>query len=70
MIRRKPNDTLCWDCAKAYGKCSWSDGSFTPVDGWDAQLVYKNAPDYRSPATKEFLSTSYIVKRCPQFIEG
>ena len=36
METNKPA-TLCWKCANACGKCSWSDGSFTPVEGWVAE---------------------------------
>lgn len=36
IVRNKPQ-TLCWRCAKACGKCSWSDRSFTPVEGWVAE---------------------------------
>ena len=28
--------SLCWSCQNYYGGCSWSDGTFTPVDGWIA----------------------------------
>ena len=27
------NQTLCWDCAKSCGGCSWS-ARFEPVPGW------------------------------------
>jgi len=30
-------EQICWDCSKACGGCSWSDKSFTPVPGWDAE---------------------------------
>ena len=32
--------TLCWKCANACGKCSWSDGTFTPVEGWTAEETW------------------------------
>lgn len=31
----KKHDTLCWQCEKAGGNCSWSK-NFTPVEGWKA----------------------------------
>lgn len=41
MIKEKhptnKQPTLCWSCKKAIGNCSWSDGTFRPVDGWDAE---------------------------------
>ena len=53
-------ETICWKCARAYGKCPWSDGSFTPVDGWTAtptKLKYKNT-----------ITDSYLVEKCPLFV--
>lgn len=48
--------TLCWDCARATGGCSWSD-SLQPVEGWNAVETKKNT-----------LFQSYIVRDCPLFI--
>lgn len=51
--------TLCWDCAKALGGCSWSD-FFIPVDGWEARKFHKDEasrPDHES----------YFVYQCPEF---
>lgn len=53
-------ETICWNCAKACGKCPWSDGSFTPVDGWIA-----------TPTKIKFgckIENSYLVKNCPLFV--
>ena len=55
--------TICWDCKNAYGHCSWSNGTFTPVKGWDA--VYKPIK-YRGDETIE----SYVVLKCPLFEVG
>lgn len=56
--------TLCWKCAKACGECSWSDGSFTPVDGWKATPTIIKANHGRG-----FMQDveSFIVKACPLF---
>lgn len=52
--------SLCESCGNACGKCSWSDGTFTPIDGWDA-----------IPTRVHMLPVvvdSYLVKSCPQFV--
>ena len=53
--------TLCWDCAKACGGCSWSDyEEQTPVPGWtaeEAQLRLNN----------NLFTTTFIVKECPEY---
>lgn len=56
--------TLCWKCAKACGGCSWSDGTFTPVDGWKATPTVIKANHGRG-----FMQDveSFIVKACPLF---
>lgn len=51
------SDTLCWQCSKACGGCSWSD-KLVPVKGWTAQENYI--------ASGGFMS--YNVERCPQFV--
>lgn len=48
---------LCWDCAKATGRCSWSR-TLTPVKGW-----------YAVPSAKPGCSTYHIVD-CPLFERG
>ena len=30
---RQQAETICWDCARAYGGCSWS-ATLEPVPGW------------------------------------
>lgn len=61
--------TLCWDCKNAVPAadrkcgCSWSQW-FRPVEGWEA--IRKDVRVI-SGGTKERLSESYIVKKCPQF---
>lgn len=52
------DNTICWDCAKACNSgCSWSDGSYTPVEGWEAR------PDVNSNGIESFLVVS-----CPEFV--
>lgn len=53
------NETLCWYCKKAYGFCSWSDKSFTPVPGWEAEKTVIRC--------RYYVDDSYKVKSCPQF---
>lgn len=55
---RKSQETICWNCKKSSGKCSWS-ADFTPVDGWDAAPTIIGE-DY-APVD------SFLVKSCPQF---
>ena len=59
METNKPA-TLCWHCKNACGKCSWSDGTFTPVDGWEATPTKLNIDGERT-------IKSYCVNECPQF---
>ena len=60
------SSTLCWRCQNAipdrYGRrgCVWSR-EFRPVEGWEAEkkiLKYCETP-----------RISYVVRRCPQFVE-
>lgn len=63
METNKPA-TLCWSCAKACGGCSWSDRSFTPVDGWTA--VPTKLFGYRG---NDGVIDSYRVIECPLYEE-
>ncbi len=47
--------TLCWDCAKALGECSWAN-DLVPVEGWVAK-----------PVKKKDGIDSYCVFECPLF---
>lgn len=47
--------TLCWDCAKATGYCSWSS-ILEPVKGWTAYPTKANTYE------------SYRVTECPEFV--
>lgn len=61
---------ICFDCQRALGGCSWSAVDetkvgkpikFEPVEGWDAELVY------RFTQTHGVMQT-YAIKACPLFI--
>ena len=47
--------SICWDCAKAIGGCSWSK-NLTPVEGWHAK-----------PTRKQDMYESFLVTKCPEF---
>ncbi len=49
--------TLCWDCAKATGGCSWSE-KLKPVQGWVAQ-------EAKPSSSKPYVT--YLVIECPLF---
>lgn len=48
-------ETLCFQCARATGGCSWSD-ELRPVRGWFARRGTVNGKPY-----------SYSVFRCPEY---
>ena len=54
----KTIQSLCWDCAKATGGCSWSN-YLKPVEGWNA-VPTKRATYYGT-------YQSNIVLDCPEF---
>ena len=56
----KKFESLCWKCNKCYGDCSWSDLSFTPIEGWKA---IKSIGVDDSGHTYD----SYTVIGCPEF---
>ena len=62
--KRRGRETLCWDCQKATGGCSWSR-NLTPVEGWEAKQIKVKGNFY----TNEVLD-SYVVTNCPEFKEG
>lgn len=55
-------DTLCWDCEKQCGKCSWSK-EFKPVNGWKAipTKIMGGVGKY------ERCIESFLVIECPEF---
>lgn len=53
---RKPKNTICWECRKATGGCSWSEYKVNrPVAGWAVMPTNINGIE------------SYIVLECPEF---
>lgn len=54
---------LCWECAKAYGACNWSE-HFEPVPGWKAIPVN---PRIRKDGSRK--PESYKILKCPEFVE-
>ena len=52
--------TICWDCSKACGECSWSDHwKHKPVKGWKAIRNDLHC--------KDITVESYVVLECPEF---
>lgn len=51
--------SICWDCANACGRCSWSH-NFTPVKGWIVTPTKFNIHENK-------MINSYIVHKCPLF---
>ena len=56
------SNSLCWECAKAYGDCTWSS-TFEPVQGWNA----KRKDICFEANGKKYISESYYVYECPEF---
>lgn len=60
------SDTLCWQCAKAFGGCSWTGRDehgvvkFQPVPGWTAEQTMVTMPGGKT--------VSYCVFQCPEFV--
>ena len=53
--------TVCWDCRKACGGCSWSNHwDHTPVPGW-------TAVETKVRMNNDVYAQSYIVLECPEF---
>ena len=55
--------TLCWKCENACSGCSWSDGTFTPVEGWTVKKTRLR------DSTNDGYMDSYIVNDCPKFAD-
>lgn len=53
-------DTLCWKCAKACGRCAWSQKKAKPVKGWKAKKTKVGMEHGRE-------IVSYIVRECPEY---
>ena len=59
MKRHRGVETLCESCGRACGECSWTGGTFTPVNGWKAK------PTKIRMGTR--IIDSYHVESCPMF---
>lgn len=59
MRRRQ---SICWDCQKAYGGCSWSK-RFEPVEGWTAKK------SYLSNGKKRKITDTFAISDCPEFVQ-
>lgn len=60
------NDTLCWSCQNATGKCRWSSLPAKPVEGWtvvEITLKHHNGKD------KPVFTDSFFVRECPHYIQ-
>jgi len=53
------SETLCWTCANALKRCSWSR-NFSPVEGWDA-IPTKIRMD------RGIAIDSFFVRDCPLY---
>lgn len=58
--------SLCWDCQKAVGRCSWSR-RFEEVEGWTA--IRRDVQCGRDADDLPLLVKSYFVIDCPEFIQ-
>lgn len=61
--RKNVKTTLCWECAKNGGLCSWSK-NFTPVEGWEAIPTKIQA---RGAYNEHGEIDSFKVISCPEF---
>lgn len=68
-IQRSSSATLCWQCRKACGGCSWTSWDFKrerprfePVEGWEAVPRMLYAADKARGGVQ-----SYEVRHCPEF---
>ena len=60
-IKKHKGGSICWECKKICGKCSWSR-NFTPVPGWRAEPVKRR---YQGK-----MEGTYIVQDCPEYERG
>ena len=69
-IDKHPRPSVCWTCARACGlkdmQCSWFGKERTLPAGceYESREVLK-----QSTRGQKLMSTVYIVKKCPQFLE-
>lgn len=65
-ISASGHHTLCWDCDKAGGRCSWSK-DFTPVPGWKATPTKISMPHYCHGKYYKNHIDSFHITECPEF---
>jgi hypothetical protein len=61
----KEHETICVNCKKATGGCSWSK-KFEPVDGWNA-IPTKIKTGYKYGGKIPHIVDSFDVYECPEF---
>lgn len=71
VVRDKYKASICFDCGKACGRCSWSRyddekhrPAFEPVPGWVAEKVMLKL---NSGHGKAHVTETYRVIECPEF---
>lgn len=62
----KNETTICWECKRATGFCSWSE-DFTPVEGWRATPTKIKVGRANG---RDLFVDSYLVHECPLFERG
>ena len=65
--RTSTTDTICWDCKRATGFCSWSE-KFIPVEGWKATPTKVKIVNRQNG--ENIFTDSFIVHECPLFERG
>ena len=60
--KQQVKESICWDCKKAVGRCTWSANG-VPVKGWEVEETYRKSYG-------RDLEVSYTVINCPKFEEG
>lgn len=60
--KKQSKSTLCWQCAKACGGCSWSSRAHKPVTGWTAERRDLYIQNSSVPVE------SYVVHDCPEYV--
>lgn len=58
-----PVPTLCWDCARACGGCSWSK-KLIPMEGWEVAETEIRA----QRGDRIVIQQTYRVIACPGFL--
>lgn len=66
MKKFKKSDSICWNCKRNCGGCSWSR-DFKPVTDWTAtKKTYRVISNKRYPP---IIYDSYTVTNCPYYIQ-